>query len=172
MISDYEDELAKLTENPDGLGAEEAAIDEQLDKLQASLRNMEGQISATSKQRKEVYDRYNRLTARRNEITELQVRFKLLDAQYTNDIKRLVAIEESGQFFVLREPMACPLCGASPEGQHHDSACDGNVAAVTQAAAAEIAKINLLQSELQGTVVALTKENAEIIGDRKTLEGE
>ena len=109
---------------------------------------MEGQLSQTSQQRKEVYDRHSKLTARRNEITELQERFKLLDAQYTNDIKRLVAIEESGQLFILREPMACPMCGAQPQNQDHNAACDGNVAAVTQAAAAEIAKIRLLQSEL------------------------
>ena len=172
MISDYEDELAKMTDNPNGLDAEETAIDEELEKLQVSLRTMEGQISKTSQQRKDVYDRYSRLTARRNEITELHERFKLLDAQYTNDIKRLIAIEESGQFFVLRDPMPCPLCGALPEGQHHDSACDGNVTAVTQAAAAEIAKIRTLQSELLGTVAALTKEQIEVVSERKTLEGE
>ena len=172
MISDYEEELAKLTENPEGLDAEEAAIEEQLAELQVSLHAMEAQISETTKLRKEVYDRYSSLTARRDEINELQARFKLLDAQYTTDIKRLIAIQQSGQFFVLRDPMACPLCGALPEGQHHDAACDGNVAAVTQAAAAEIAKINLLQAELQGTVAALTRENAEIVGGRRTLEGE
>jgi hypothetical protein len=33
MISDYEDELAKMTENPDGLDDEETTIDDQLDKL-------------------------------------------------------------------------------------------------------------------------------------------
>jgi hypothetical protein len=172
MIGDYEDELARLTENPPGLDGEETAIDEELDALQASLRTMEGQISKTSQQRKEVYDRYGKLTARNNEITELGERFKLLDAQYTNDIKRLLAIEESGQFFVLREPMACPLCGAQPEGQNHDAACDGNVAAVTQAAASEIAKIRLLQSELHATVMALSKEQAEVIAERKTVEVE
>ncbi len=172
MINDYEDELAKLTDKPEGLDAEETEIEDQLDKLERSLRNMEGRISKTSKQRKDVYDRYSHLTARRNEITELHERFGLLDAQYTNDIKRLVAIEESGQFFVLRDPMACPLCGAQPEGQHHDAACDGNVTAVTQAAAAEIAKIRLLQSELQSTVVALSKEQVEVVSSRKTLEGE
>ena len=172
MISDYEDELAKLTDNPNGLDAEETAIDEELEKLQASLRAMEGQISKTSQQRKDVYERYSRLTARRNEITELHERFKLLDAQYTNDIKRLIAIEESGQFFVLRDPMPCPLCGALPEGQHHDSACDGNVTAVALAAAAEIAKIRTLQSELHGTVAALTKEQIGVVSERKTLEGE
>ena len=50
--------------------------------------------------------------------------------------------------------------------------CDGNVTAVTQAAAAEIAKIKLLQSELQSTVVALSKEQVEVVSSRKTLEGE
>ena len=42
-------------------------------------------------------------------------------------IKRLVAIEESGSSL-----SASPLCGALPEGRHHDAACDGNVAAVTR----------------------------------------
>jgi len=172
MISDYEDELAQLAEKPDALDAQETAIEEQLDELQASLGTMEGQLSQTSQQRKEVYDRHGRLTARNNEITELHERFRLLDAQYTNDIKRLGAIEESGQFFVLRDPMACPLCGAQPEGQHHDAACDGNVAAVTQAAAAETAKIRLLQSELHGTIAALTTEQVEVVTERKSVERE
>ncbi len=171
MIYTYELELATLTENPEGLDAEETAIEDQIDALKASMNVMQGQLSQTSQQRKDVYDRHSRLTARRNEITELQERFKLLDAQYTNDIKRLVAIEESGQLFILREPMACPLCGAQPQNQDHNAACDGNVAAVTQAAAAEIAKIRLLQTELHGTVVALTKEHIEIVTERKVLAG-
>jgi hypothetical protein len=172
MISDYEDELAKMTENPDGLDDEETTIDDQLDKLAFSLRTMEGRLSETTKERKGVYDEFTRLTARSDEISELQQRFKLLDAQYTNDIKRLIAIEESGQFFVLREPMACPLCGAAPEGQRHDAACDGNVTAVTQAAAAEIAKIKLLQKELHETVETLTKDNVAISDRRGTLQAE
>jgi hypothetical protein len=172
MISDYEDELSKLTDNPDGLKAEETGIEEQLEELQVLLQTMEGQISATTTQRREVYERYSRLTERRNEVTELQERFKLLDAQYANDIKRLEAIEQSGQFFVLRDPMVCPLCGAEPKGQNHDAACDGNVASVAKAAAAEIAKIKLLQTELQCTVTALTRENTEIFGQRRSLEAE
>lgn len=83
-----------------------------------------------------------------------------------------MAIEESGQFFVLRDPTPCPLCGALPEGQHHDAACDGNVTAVTQAAAAEIAKIKLLQSELHETIRAITAENTGVVTERRTLEDE
>jgi hypothetical protein len=133
---------------------------------------MEGKITETSQQRKEVYDRHSQLGVRRNEIKELQERFRLLDAQYTNDIKRLVAIEESGQLFVLREPIACPLCGAAPEGQNHAAACDGNVTAVAQAAAAEIAKIRTLQAELHDTVEALTKEQSDVITERRNLESQ
>jgi hypothetical protein len=170
LVTTYEDELAKLTDIPEGLEAEERAIEEQLEQLDASLRSMEGQISETTRRRKDVYDTYARLTARSDEITELQSRFHLLDQQYTNDLRRLVAIAESGQFFVLRDPTTCPLCGALPEGQHHDSACDGNVAAVTQAATADIAKIKLLQTELQETVAALTKDHTGILAERRALE--
>jgi chromosome segregation ATPase len=172
MISDYEDELTTLTNNPEGLDKEEQDIEDNLETLTASLRSMERRITETSKERKGVYDVFTRLTARSDEIAELQQRFRLLDAQYTNDVRRLLAIEESGQLFVLRDPMACPLCGAAPEGQHHDAACDGNVTAVTQAASAEIAKIKLLQKELYATVEALTREHIGIGTEREKLRGE
>lgn len=163
MVSDYEDELSRLTENPDGLEKEEVEINTAIDELQKTINAMEGKINSTTKQRREAYENYSRMVARHNEIVELLDRFRLLDQQYSNDLKRLAAIQESGQFFVLREPMQCPLCGALPEGQRHDAACDGNVEAVTQAAAAEIAKIKLLQTELHETVLSLTAENATVV---------
>lgn len=172
LISDYEDELAQLTENPEGLGQEEDDINDAIDQLQASIRAMEGKINTTTKERREVYETYSRMVARNNEIAELLDRFRLLDQQYTNDLKRLAAIQQSGQFFVLRDPMQCPLCGALPEGQHHDAACDGNVDAVTRAAAAEIAKIKLLQSELHGTVASLTDENKVIVDNASKLRAD
>jgi archaellum component FlaC len=163
MISDYEDELAKVTDNPDGLNKEEDSVDAEMDELQATIREMEGKLTTSTKQRRETYETYSRSVARHNEIVELLDRFRLLDQQYTNDLKRLAAIQQSGQFFVLREPMPCPLCGAPAEGQRHDATCDGNVDAVTQAAAAEIAKIKLLQSELHETVNSLTTENTDVV---------
>lgn len=171
MISTYETELETLTEAPESLDTEEAAITQQIDAVESSLKAKEEAIAKTSQQRKDVYLRHSELTARRDEITALQQRLQFLDAQYTNDIKRLVAIEESGQLFVLREPMACPLCGAQPEHQDHGAACDGNVASVTQAATAEISKIRLLQGELHSTVAVLTDEHTAIIGEREALAG-
>jgi hypothetical protein len=169
MINDYEDDLAKLTDKPQTIEAQENAVREEMATLSKTLSIMEGQLTKTSAERKEIYDRHQVITQRSNEITELLDRFKLLDAQYTNDIKRLVAIQESGQLFVLRDPMQCPLCGALPENQLHDAACDGNVTSVTAAAAAEISKIKVLQVELQGTVSSLKDELFQISGERKTL---
>jgi len=76
MISDYEDELTQLTENPDGLEQEEDDINGAIDKLQASIRAMEGNINKTTKERREVYENYSRMVARNNEIVELLDRFR------------------------------------------------------------------------------------------------
>lgn len=165
MISDYEDELANVTDDPDGLDKQEDSINDEIDVLEATIRAMEGKINTTTKQRREIYETYARMVARHNEIVELLDRFQLLDQQYINDLKRLAAIQQSGQLFVLREPMPCPLCGALAEWQRHDAACDGNVEAVTQAAEAEIAKIKLLQSELHETVASLSTENAGLVDE-------
>jgi hypothetical protein len=172
MLATYENELANLTDQPDSLETEEFQVEEDLEKLQVSLRNMESQLAETTRLRKEAFARFSSRTSRRDEIAELQARFRLLDAQYSSDLKRLLAIEESGQFFVLIGATPCPVCGASPENQRHDSVCDGNVAAVTQAASAEIAKIQLLQSELRETVTALSKENIGIKAECEILEVE
>ena len=131
---------------------------------------MESQLSETTNARREVYTKYASLLARDNEIGELQARFKLLNEQYTTDLKRLTAIEESGQYFILLTLNKCPLCGATSEHQKTDTECDGNVAAVTTAAAAEIAKIRLLQKELYDTVSTLAKEHSSNAIERAALE--
>src|ERR1044071_1272962 len=99
MISDYEDDLDKVADNPDGLDEEEDSIEAEIDELQATIRAMEGKISNASKNRREIYETYSRMVTRHNEIVELLDRFRLLDQQYGNDLKRLAAIQQSGQFF-------------------------------------------------------------------------
>ena len=60
--------------------------------------------------------------------------------------------------FVHVKQAPCPLCGASPDAQHLDGDCDGDVEAIVQAASAEIAKIKTLNSELLSTVSELRDE--------------
>lgn len=170
MLAYYESELSKMTDEPDELETTDKNIHDRLDEVQKSLGAMESQLSETTTARREVFTKYSSLTARNNEIGELQARFKLLDEQYTTDLRRLTAIEESGQYFILLTTNKCPLCGATPEHQKTDTECDGNVPAVTNAAAAEIAKIRLLQKELHDTVSTLAREHASNAVERVALE--
>jgi hypothetical protein len=133
---------------------------------------MESHLADTTEERKRVFARFNSLNSRAGEISELLARFKLLDEQYVTDLKRLQAIEETGQYFILLTTNTCPLCGATSEHQKTDTDCDGNVLAVTKAAAAEIAKIRLLQKELHDTVSVLLKEGSSNAGERTKLETE
>jgi hypothetical protein len=84
----------------------------------------------------------------------------LLLKHYAVDIERLASIQECGAMFAYVEAAPCPLCGASPEEQHHDAACDGDVGAIVQSASAEITKIKRLRDELQGTIADLKTEAA------------
>jgi predicted nucleic acid-binding Zn-ribbon protein len=170
MLAAYEDELAELTDSPETLEEQDRRLAESAGQLQQSLRDMETRLEEATRRRKEVWGRYSSLTSRRDEIDELEARFSLLDEHYTTDLKRLQAIEESGQFFVLLPVAPCPLCGANPENQLHTAVCDGNVSAIVQAAYAEIGKIELLQRELRDTVGNLLNERARIVQERDTLE--
>lgn len=170
MLAYYETELAKMIDEPEELDTADKKIRERLEEVEKSLGAMESHLSDTTNARKEVFARYSSLNARANEIGELRARFKLLDEQYTTDLKRLMAIEESGQYFILLTTNKCPLCGATSEHQKTDTDCDGNVAAVTTAAAAEIAKIQLLQKELHDTVSVLSEEHTSIVVERARLE--
>ncbi len=172
LIGDYEDELRRITDHPDELDKQEQSINEEIDGLEEKIRSKDNELNTTTLLRRDTYRVYVEKVGRHNEIVELLDRFALLERQYANDLKRLAAIQQSGQFFVLREPMSCPLCGAPSEGQRHDAACDGNVHAVTLAAVAEIAKIELLKSELEETSNTLTKEGLDLVKQISGLETE
>jgi hypothetical protein len=73
----------------------------------------------------------------------------------------------------------CPLCGAEPAHHRRDSDCDGNIEAVVASARSEIAKIDLLRTELAETLTSLEREAAvfdkrlpRVNEDLKTLSGE
>lgn len=144
---------------------EESDLKEQIDRLnktieqrRATLNNVHAQLDSLLAQRRELVDIRTVIQDRLEEIADLLARFDLLLEHYAIDIERLTAIQESGAMFAYVESVPCPLCGASPEAQQHNTACDGDVEAIVQAASAEIEKIKRLGSELQSTIVDLKSE--------------
>lgn len=160
LLDDYRDRLKELTKSPKELS-------EQLEKIDASLRQHSEQVNTTevafqqaAGKRRELRKKLEESRERRAEVGTLLERFSLLDRHYSSDIERLRAIEEGGTLFNVLGSGHCPLCGAAPSQHRNDVECDGDIDAVVQAARMEIAKIEILRGELAATVKNLEREGA------------
>lgn len=106
-------------------------------------------------------------------LSELQVRFDLLQEQYSSDLRRLATIAEAGvRLDQLREER-CPMCGALAE--HHDHAhreARPAPADVSRACKAEAAKTLKLHQGLQTTRAATVTEIEEFQWVRDTRRSE
>ena len=162
MIADLHAEL-------DEEGVEEEELNDQLARLDESIRAQNEALEAVQKVLDAVLERrgvaareLRNRKARIAEIEELVDRFGLLDSHYQTDLERLSAIHDSGSLFVHLEQQPCPLCGALPGDQHLASECEGNTEAVVQAADAEMVKIDHLRHELTDTITSLSTEQLEL----------
>lgn len=161
-IADVEDEI---TEH--GFGREE--LEDQLEKLEESISSSrkklqltQTQLNEMTTQRRDIVNNREAIKDRIDDIANMLERFALLRAQYVTDLRRLMAIEESGSLFVHHERVPCPLCGALPESQHSTGDCGGDVELIVVAAAAEMEKIKRLASDLDSTVTSLHDESARL----------
>ena len=160
LLDEHRERLADLTKDPDDL-------EDQLQRLDGTLSQHATQLATTDAQYRDLADRRRDTRKkledgrdRRAEIAGLLERFTLLDRHYVSDLARLRGIEEGGTLFEVLGQAPCPLCGAAPAHHRRDSDCDGNIEAVVAAARSEIAKIELLRTELADTVISLEHEAA------------
>ncbi len=161
--------VADLQADLDEEGAEEDELNEQIARLDQSIRAQNEALAHVQKALDALLERrglaareLRNRRARLAEIDELAERFRLLDSHYQTDLDRLTAIHESGSLFVHLEQKPCPLCGALPGDQHLDSECEGNTEAVVKAAEAEMVKIERLRRELTDTVISLMTERQQL----------
>ena len=162
LLDDYRGRLRELTKSP-------TELEEQLEKIDTSLRQQMAQVNTTESafqeaagKRRELRKKLEECRGRCEEVAALLERFKLLDRHYASDIERLRAIEEGGTLFNVLGSAHCPLCGAAPEHHRAKADCDGDIDAVVEAARKEIGKIEVLRGELAATVRDLTLEGANL----------
>lgn len=160
LLDDYRDRLKELTKSPKELEEQLRKIDDSLRQQAAQVNTTESQFQEAAGKRRELRRKLEESRERRTEIGAMLERFSLLDKHYESDIERLRAIEEGGTLFNVLGSGNCPLCGATREHHRTDAECDGNINAVVQAARKEIAKIEVLRSELAATVSNLEREGA------------
>lgn len=162
LIEDYRARLKQIARQP-------GELEEQLGKLESALQERMQQLGTTeadfkraAARRRELRDKVEAAKDRFAEISALLERFDLLARHYDSDVDRLQGIQEAGTLFVALGQSSCPLCGAAPEHHNRETACEGDIQAVVAAARSEIAKIELLRSELTETSASLQREAASI----------
>lgn len=166
LLADLAGEIEDTGEDRDELIAQLGRLEVSISDQRQSLDLVQQQLNELLAQRRGVLQERNGMQERLGEIGELLARFDLLRDHYNVDIDRLKAIRESGSLFSHVDATPCPVCGAKPEAQHVQAACDGDVDAIIFAANSEIEKIERLLGELESTVSDI---KAEEEGLRKSV---
>ena len=160
QIRDTEREIADADQDHDELIELDTALDEELNRSFVVQETAESSYRELTSNRLELRREYEAVQDRMGEIDSLTSRFGLLAEHYRSDEERLASIAEAGSFFLLEDAAVCPVCGAAPEHHRPDHACEGNVAEIMAAAAAEIAEVRERAVELQVTIDGLMEERA------------
>lgn len=159
LIGEFEADLARLTDRPEGLSEQLDRLDRAVVEEEEALRSLRHDYAEQEARRREDWVRLSQATGRRSEVEALLERFEVLDAQYRTDLDRLEAVAEAGGAFLLLDDDCCPLCGAAVGEHTHDGLpADADVASLTAACRKEAAKIELLRSELIVTIHELQDE--------------
>ncbi|WP_425488242.1 hypothetical protein [Microvirga mediterraneensis] len=158
LITEYRGRVKELAGPPAELESQLGRLDKTMYAHSEQLAVSEAQFREAANRRRELLKRLEEGNNRLAEMNSTVSRFVLLDTHYSSDIERLRGIQEAGSLFSALGEASCPLCGAAPEHHRRAEACDGDVDAAVSAASAEIAKIEVRQTELKDTVADLQKE--------------
>ena len=156
----YNELISQL--NEDLKDSEYQKIDEQIEKLDDSIKNYK-EIYLSSKSELNKYDNEKDILVKAIYIQEnklinkqeILTRAQLLRKQYICDIARLKATLEAGQYLDDTQTTNCPICDSNIKEIV-------NIPELTMATNAEIMKINLLLRELEESQKIYTSEKDEI----------
>jgi len=162
------------------IGEEDNAqeLKDQLNKLESTLIKERNDLSSNEREyrhqvsnRRELRLALEAVNSRCDEISEMLVRFALLDEHYKSDLERLDGISEAGSLLTALNKTLCPLCGATPKDQNEHADCDGNLEVIIKAARSEKEKIIRMRDELSETVSSLRSEHKSNTDNIPELEG-
>ncbi|MBL0572100.1 hypothetical protein JD522_01435 [Aeromonas hydrophila] len=137
----------------------------QVDMLELSMAGCRQQLTQSRSSLKDLLERKRRVAEDREitdsrlyEIKEVISRFELLNEHYQIDLKRLLAIQESGSIFSQLNSVACPICGSNDNNHiEHD-----DVILIVHAASSEVDKTLALERELSKTIFELNCEMKDL----------
>lgn len=169
QIRDVERQIAEEDQDQEELIEFDRKLDEEL-RVQFDVQEVaESSYRILTTDRRDLRSAYDSMQDRVQEIDTLTQRFSLLFDHYRSDQRRLAAIAETGQYFMVEDSGTCPVCGASPDHHRPGDACDGNVTDIVDAATAEMNELKGRIAELRLTVSGLTEERQNLISRAEAL---
>jgi hypothetical protein len=140
---DLDEAIEAHTEQIRSIQAEASEAQAQLDKARMTLSTAQGDLAS--------------IDASLEELALTIERFGLLDRVFRSDRERLTSLLEGSDALLAGGDSHCPLCGAAEEHQHHGQGRE-DVQGSRRAIAAELAKIDREQGELQATLAELSQQ--------------
>jgi len=162
LIKNYRKQVKNIAGKPAELEEQDERLGNALEVKVQQLSLVEGTFKDLSARRRTCYKKIEGIDNRLTEVFALLERFELLDEHYDSDLQRLKGIEEAGSLFVALGKTNCPICGTSPDHQHADDSCDGDIERVVAAATAEITKIENRKTDLVSTISTLHGEQGTL----------
>jgi len=145
--------------------------EESIEQVTQDLHETRESADLLHEARRSAWIRLKQVESRLNVLSELQVRFSLLDAQYASDISRLQAIAETGYRLGEMALDYCPVCGASTEHadiSHQECQIDPLLAA--ESCASEIQRINGLIADLGATRADIEREVYALANEKSQVQ--
>lgn len=164
-------------ETPDTLDSLEGRLkklDRRISELSAIVSANSAEIAAAQSQQVVAWESKHRRVSRQLVVNDLLERFRTLGDHYRSDIDRLKFLAEGEHYIAqIGGDMHCPICGSLLDG--HDAShqfSDQNGGATIQSAAhAEIAKLNLMLTDLDSTMNGLHDELNQLEQEVSELDG-
>ena len=158
--------------------AEPSALRDQLNRLNAAIRQQNTAIATLADQRRRLADRLARQgrasTDLRQKVDDngvLEARFSLLLQKYESDLARLEMIGEAGTVLGLFTPGICVVCGADPEHQRHDDHTPQDSTHFGESVAVERRKTELLAADLLNAIGDLRNDRQRLSSQLDGISG-
>ena len=144
-----------------------------LEKIENSIEEATGLLSATQEQivaledkRTDSWTALQKRKSRNLFLVEQLKRFALLEEFYQTDHRRLESVIEAGKTFETLPGGECAVCGSKPDNVKLTPTQD-----FIEACAQELAKLQVLATDLKAAIKDLVQEQTLILKDINVIEG-
>lgn len=140
------------------------SIDAEIDGVTSVIADDNNLIATVQAQRSQEWQEWHIANSRKSAVTQLLFRFDLLKKHYYSDIERLEFLSEADHYLSqVGSAVHCPVCGALIEDHKDEDHAGVEVKAeIKNAARIEAGKLQTLLGDLDVTLEALKKEEAEL----------